>query len=325
MTTSNGTLRVKDLTTRFDTLAGRINAVDGVSFDLPAGGSLGIVGESGCGKSVTAQSVMRIVPEPPGRIASGAILYKGRDLVGLPEKEMEKIRGNKIAMVYQEPMTSLNPAFTIGNQVGEVLRFHKGMTKKAAGRAAAEVLSNVGIPEPHRRIHDYPHQLSGGMRQRVIIAMAIACDPDILIADEPTTAIDVTIQAQILDLLSSLKARVGMSLLLISHDLGVVANMVKHVIVMYAGSVVETAGVEALFGNPRHPYTKGLFSCIPRIGERVETLNEIAGTVPNLLSLPEGCKFSNRCSQKMDICTEKRPELYQAGENHYSRCWLEKV
>jgi oligopeptide/dipeptide ABC transporter ATP-binding protein len=320
-----GQLVVEDLHTHFYTLAGEVKAVDGVSFELPRGESLGIVGESGCGKSVTAQSVMRIVPDPPGKVASGSIRFKGRELLTLSEAEMNKIRGNQIAMVYQEPMTSLNPAFTIGNQVGEVFRFHKGLPKKEAEQRAAEALRMVGIPDPHKRLLDYPHQLSGGMRQRVIIAMAIACDPDILIADEPTTAIDVTIQAQILDLILSLKERLGMSLMLITHDLGVVANIVKRVMVMYAGSVVETAGVEEIFSNPRHPYTRGLFTCIPRIGNRVKSLNEISGTVPNLLSLPRGCKFSNRCQEVMDICREQRPPLFKTGEDHHSRCWLEKA
>lgn len=324
MTIGSGQLTVKDLRTHFYTLAGEVKAVDGISFDLPGGDSVGIVGESGCGKSVTAQSIMRIVPHPPGKVVSGSITFNGTDLLALPDGEMDRIRGNQIAMVYQEPMTSLNPAFTIGNQVGEVFRFHKGLSRKQAAQRAAEVLSQVGIPDPHRRILDYPHQLSGGMRQRVIIAMAIACEPAILIADEPTTAIDVTIQAQILDLILSLKERIGMSLLLISHNLGVVANIVKNVIVMYAGSIVEMAGVEEIFANPRHPYTKGLFTCIPRMGKRMQTLYEIAGTVPNLLALPKGCKFANRCPEVMDICLNERPSLYKIGEAHYSRCWLEK-
>jgi len=324
VTIGSGQLTVKDLRTHFYTLAGEVKAVDGISFDLPGGDSVGIVGESGCGKSVTAQSIMRIVPHPPGKVVSGSITFNGTDLLALPDGEMDRIRGNQIAMVYQEPMTSLNPAFTIGNQVGEVFRFHKGLSRKQAAQRAAEVLSQVGIPDPHRRILDYPHQLSGGMRQRVIIAMAIACEPAILIADEPTTAIDVTIQAQILDLILSLKERIGMSLLLISHNLGVVANIVKNVIVMYAGSIVEMAGVEEIFANPRHPYTKGLFTCIPRMGKRMQTLYEIAGTVPNLLALPKGCKFANRCPEVMDICLNERPSLYKIGEAHYSRCWLEK-
>ncbi len=324
MSITSGQLKVKDLRTHFYTLAGEVKAVDGVSFDLPGGDSLGIVGESGCGKSVTAQSIMRIVPHPPGKVVSGSITFNNTDLLALSDAQMDKIRGNQIAMVYQEPMTSLNPAFTIGNQVGEVFRFHKGLSRKEAGQRAAEVLAQVGIPDPHRRILDYPHQLSGGMRQRVIIAMAIACEPAVLIADEPTTAIDVTIQAQILDLILSLKERIGMSLLLISHNLGVVANIVKKVIVMYAGSIVEMAGVEEIFADPRHPYTRGLFTCIPRMGKRMKTLPEIAGTVPNLLALPKGCKFANRCPQVTDICRNDRPPLYEISGAHYSRCWLEK-
>lgn len=299
-----------------------MRAVDGVSFDLAPGETLGLVGESGCGKSVTALSIMRILPEPAGRIAGGSILFRGKDLTVLPEKEMEKVRGEKIAMVYQEPMTALNPAFTIGDQLGEVFRFHQGAGKREALRRAADLLQQVGIPSPGSRIKDYPHQLSGGMRQRVVIAMAMACNPEVLIADEPVTALDVTIQAQILDLILNLRSRLGMSLILISHDLGVVANMVKRVIVMYAGRIVESAAVREIFRSPLHPYTRGLFQSIPRIGHRVEKLPEIPGSVPNLLNLPAGCKFANRCPEVMGRCRTEEPPLFAAMEGHLSRCWL---
>lgn len=314
-------LAVRDLQTRFFTLNGVIRAVDGVSFELAAGETLGLVGESGCGKSVTALSIMRILPEPAGRITAGSISFRGQDLAALPEKKMEEIRGNKIAMVYQEPMTALNPAFTVGDQLGEVFRFHQKSGKREAGRKAVELLDLVGIPSPASRARDYPHQLSGGMRQRAVVAMAIACNPELLIADEPVTALDVTIQAQILDLLLSLRSRLSMSLILISHDLGVVANMVKRVIVMYAGRIVETGGVEEIFRSPLHPYTRGLFQSIPRIGRRVEKLPEIPGSVPNLLHLPAGCKFVNRCSEVQDRCAQEEPDLFPAGTGRFNRCW----
>ena len=315
-------LRIRDLRTYFFTLSGIVRAVDGISFDLAPGETLGLVGESGCGKSVTALSIMRILPEPAGRIAEGSILFRGKELTGLPEKEMEKIRGEKIAMVYQEPMTALNPAFTIGDQLGEVFRFHQGLGKREALEKAAHLLDQVGMPSPASRIKDYPHQLSGGMRQRAVIAMAMACNPEILIADEPVTALDVTIQAQILDLILKLRSRMGMSLILISHDLGVVANMVKRVIVMYAGRIVESAGVGEVFRSPLHPYTRGLFQSIPRIGRRVDTLPEVPGSVPNLLNLPAGCKFANRCPEAMDRCRMEEPHLFEPGRDHFSRCWL---
>ncbi|NWF53857.1 MAG: ABC transporter ATP-binding protein [Syntrophaceae bacterium] len=315
-------LQVRDLRTHFFTLAGVVRAVDGVSFDLAPGETLGLVGESGCGKSVTALSIMRILPEPAGRIVGGSIRFRDRELTTLPEKAMEKIRGEKIAMVYQEPMTALNPAFTIGDQLGEVFRFHQGLERRQALERAADLLQQVGIPSPKTRVRDYPHQLSGGMRQRAVIAMAMACNPEILIADEPVTALDVTIQAQILDLILNLRSRLGMSLILISHDLGVVANMVERVIVMYAGRMVESAGVEEIFRFPLHPYTRGLFQSIPRIGRRVENLPEIPGSVPNLLNLPAGCKFANRCPEVMDRCRREEPPLFRAGEDHESRCWL---
>jgi len=312
------------LQTFFFTLNGVVRAVDGVSFDLAPGETLGLVGESGCGKSMTALSIMRILPEPAGRIAGGSILFRGKELTTLPEKEMERIRGEKIAMVYQEPMTALNPAFTIGDQLGEVFRFHQGVKKREALDRAADLLQQVGIPSPTSRINDYPHHLSGGMRQRVIIAMAMACNPEVLIADEPVTALDVTIQAQILDLILNLRSRLGMSLILISHDLGVVANMVKRVIVMYAGRIVESADVREIFRSPLHPYTRGLFQSIPRIGRRVDTLPEIPGSVPNLLDLPAGCRFATRCPEVMDRCRREEPLLFEAGEGHFSRCWVQE-
>jgi len=315
-------LQIRDLRTSIFTLSGVVKAVDGISFDLAPGETLGLVGESGCGKSVTALSIMKILPEPAGRIAGGSILFRGKELTTLPEKEMEKIRGEKIAMVYQEPMTALNPAFTIGDQLGEVFRFHQGLSKREAIDRAADLLQQVGIPSPASRVKDYPHQLSGGMRQRAVIAMAMACNPEVLIADEPVTALDVTIQAQILDLILNLRSRLGMSLILISHDLGVVANMVKRVIVMYAGRIVESAEVREIFRSPLHPYTRGLFQSIPRIGRRVETLPEIPGSVPNLLNLPAGCKFANRCPEVMDRCRTEEPALFAAGQEHFSRCWL---
>jgi oligopeptide/dipeptide ABC transporter ATP-binding protein len=315
-------LQIRDLRTYFFTLSGIVRAVDGISFDLAPGETLGLVGESGCGKSVTALSIMRILPEPAGRIAGGSILFRGKELTALPEKEMEKIRGEKIAMVYQEPMTALNPAFTIGDQLGEVFRFHQGLGKREALQKAVDLLQQVGIPSPGTRVKDYPHQLSGGMRQRAVIAMAMACNPEILIADEPVTALDVTIQAQILDLILNLRSRMGMTLILISHDLGVVANMVKRVIVMYAGRIVESAGVQEVFRSPLHPYTRGLFQSIPRIGRRVDNLPEIPGSVPNLLNLSAGCKFANRCPEVMDRCRAEEPPLFAAGDGHFSRCWL---
>jgi peptide/nickel transport system ATP-binding protein/oligopeptide transport system ATP-binding protein len=315
-------LRVQNLQTNFHTLLGLIRAVDRVSFDLMPGERLGIVGESGCGKSVTAQSIMRIVPEPPGCIDGGHIYFGQQDLLALENREMNSIRGNHISMIYQEPMTALNSAYTIGDQVGEVLRYHKGLNKRQAMARTVEMFMEVGIPSPERRVGDYPHQLSGGMRQRVLIAMAIICRPDILIADEPTTALDVTIQSQILELIIHLKEQINTSLILITHDLGVVANMVDRVIVMYAGVIVEMGEVSEIFHQPAHPYTRGLFECIPRLGKRMPRLNEIAGVVPSLLNLPPGCRYSNRCNDRKDICLEREPELNEVRPGHFCRCWL---
>jgi peptide/nickel transport system ATP-binding protein len=299
-------LEIKELVTEFRTERGTVRAVDGVSFAIPARGTLGVVGESGCGKSVTALSIMRLVAAP-GRIAGGAITYAGQDLLRLPVEDMRKIRGNRIAMIFQEPMTSLNPVFTVGDQVGEAVRIHQRKDRRAARAAAIEMFELVGIPA--QRIDAYPHQLSGGMRQRVMIAMALACRPDLLIADEPTTALDVTIQAQILELLASLQKELGMSILLITHDLGVVAETCSEVIVMYAGRIVEQAPAATLFATPHHHYTAGLVRSVPALGSSHERLQEIPGMVPSLHALPTGCKFAGRCPAVQDRCREVEPEL----------------
>jgi len=316
-------LEIRDLVTEFRTDQGTVRAVDGVSFEIPPRGTLGVVGESGCGKSVTALSIMRLVASPPGRIASGQIRYGGKDLLALPEAEMRAIRGNRIAMIFQEPMTSLNPVFTAGDQVGEAVRLHQKKSRKEARQIAIEMFRLVGIPSPEERIDAYPHQLSGGMRQRVMIAMALACKPDLLIADEPTTALDVTIQAQILDLLRSLQAELGMSILLITHDLGVVAETCDDVVVMYAGRVVERARAVDLFAGPRHHYTAGLLRSVPSYGDGAATgpsepgarrrLVEIKGMVPSLNALPRGCKFVDRCPAAQARCHAEEPALVRIG------------
>ncbi len=310
-------LEVRDLVTEFRTETGTVRAVDGVSFEIPARGTLGVVGESGCGKSVTALSIMRLVTSPPGRIASGSIRYAGKDLLALSAPEMRAIRGNRIAMIFQEPMTSLNPVFTIGDQIGEAVQLHQKKSRREARAVALEMLGLVGIPSPEERIDAYPHQLSGGMRQRVMIAMALACKPDLLIADEPTTALDVTIQAQILDLLRQLQRDLGMSILLITHDLGVVAETCDEVVVMYAGRVVERAPTEALFAGPRHHYTAGLLRSVPT-GTH-ERLQEIPGMVPALDALPAGCKFVDRCPRAEAKCRDEEPALVALGASHV-RC-----
>jgi peptide/nickel transport system ATP-binding protein len=319
-------LEIKDLKTYFFTYEGVAKAVDGVSYQLAKGEPLGVVGESGCGKSVTALSVLRLIPVPPGRIVGGQILFKGKNLLEFTEDEMRKIRGNRISMIFQEPMTSLNPVFTVGNQVQETFQLHQGLSKKEALEKSIEMLRLVNIPSPERAVERYPHELSGGMRQRVMIAMALACNPEILIADEPTTALDVTIQAQILDLMNKLKEELGMAIILITHNLGVIAETVRRVIVMYAGKIVEEAKTKTLFENPQHPYTMGLLKSIPILGDKIRRgkvrLNEIPGVVPSLYELPPGCKFSTRCSFTMDICREKEPELKEIGEGHFSSCWL---
>ena len=318
-------LEVKGLQTVFFTSSGLFRAVDDLSFDVRRGETLAIVGESGCGKSVSALSIMRLVPSPPGRIVGGSILLEGRDLLGLDEAEMRKIRGNRISMIFQEPMTSLNPVIRIGDQISEAVRLHRTMTAREAWNQAVEMLRLVRIPEPKRRAEEYPHQLSGGMRQRAMIAMALACRPALLIADEPTTALDVTIQAQILALVLDLQKELGMGLILITHDLGVVAQTAQRVIVMYAGKKVEEADVETLFANPRHPYTRGLMASIPAVPtgqvKAEARLAEIPGTVPSLTSLPEGCAFAPRCSLAVERCRQEYPPLQQFGSNHLAACW----
>jgi len=315
-------LEVKNLTTSFFTGEGVFNAVDGVSFAIHQGETLAIVGESGCGKSVTNLSLMRLIPWPPGKITGGEVLLEGEDLLSLPEEEMQKVRGNRISMIFQEPMTSLNPVLKVGFQIMEALQLHQGLSKTDARERAVEMLKLVGIPEPQRRADEYPHQMSGGMRQRVMIAMALACNPKLLIADEPTTALDVTIQAQILDLMRKLQQEIGMAILLITHDMGVVAEMAERVIVMYAGRFVEEGGVEEIFDNPLHPYTAGLLNSIPRLDGSAQRLNVIPGTVPNPWALPVGCKFHPRCSQCMQRCREEEPPLFDLGPERKVRCWL---
>ena len=314
-------LEVKHLSTSFFTDKGEIRSVEDVSFTIQAGETLALVGESGCGKSVTAFSIMRLV-DHPGRIVSGEILFKGQNLLDLPESEMRKIRGKSIGMIFQEPMTSLNPVFTIGDQIGEALHIHTDLTDGEIRKEVLKLLEKVRIPSPERRIDQYPHEMSGGMKQRVMIAMALACKPDLLIADEPTTALDVTIQAQILDLLKSLQDEMGMAILLITHNLGVVAQFSRDVIVMYASKIAERANVEQLFNNPSHPYTKALLNSLPRPGERGKRLESIKGTVPSPLQYPQGCHFSTRCLEVLAHCAEKPPPLVQIGDGHETSCWL---
>jgi peptide/nickel transport system ATP-binding protein len=318
-------LDVKGLRTVFFTNSGLFRAVDDVSFSVRRGETLAIVGESGCGKSVTALSVMRLVPDPPGRIVSGSIMLEGTDLLSLDESEMRAIRGNRISMIFQEPMTSLNPVMRIGDQITEAVRLHRQMSRKEATAKAVEMLRLVKIPEPERRAQEYPHQLSGGMRQRAMIAMALACRPALLIADEPTTALDVTIQAQILALILELQKELGMGLVLITHDLGVVAQTAQRVVVMYAGRKVEEADVETLFASPRHPYTRGLMASIPSLPSLSTNadarLVEIPGMVPSLTNLPKGCAFAPRCGLALARCREEYPPLQAWGENHLAACW----
>ncbi|HXZ37726.1 MAG TPA: ABC transporter ATP-binding protein [Thermodesulfobacteriota bacterium] len=317
-------LTIRNLHTYFFTDEGVAKAVDGVDLELKEGGTLGVVGESGCGKSVTALSVMRLIPDPPGKITQGEILFAGTNLLDLSEAEMRKIRGRSISMIFQEPMTSLNPVFQIGDQISEVLRLHEGLSRREAWDRSIEMLKLVGIPSPERRVQEYPHQLSGGMRQRAMIAMALACSPKLMIADEPTTALDVTIQAQILELINRLQREKGMSVILITHNLGVIAETAQKVAVMYAGRIVEYAEVKPIFGNPMHPYTQGLLKSIPRLDEdhaRKARLEAIPGLVPSLLELPKGCKFSNRCKYVFEKCGEE-PQLIEAEPGHLVRCWL---
>ena len=328
MTATERVLEVDNLQTFFYTRAGLAKAVDGVSFTLDRGRTLAIVGKSGCGKSVTALSLMRLVANPPGRIVGGSVRLDGVDLIGLDETAMRGIRGNHISMIFQEPMTSLNPVMTIGRQIGEALLLHQGMSQKAALTRAVEMLQLVGIPEPQQRAKEYPHQLSGGMRQRAMIAMALACNPKVLIADEPTSALDVTIQAQILDLIGKLQRELGTAVILITHDLGVVAETAERVIVMYAGRKVEEAKVDDLFAQPLHPYTRGLMNSIPRLalmrreaGPRVERLQEIPGIVPALSNLPKACTFAPRCAFADEKCRGEYPPYEEKKPDHWAACW----
>jgi oligopeptide/dipeptide ABC transporter ATP-binding protein len=318
---SGPVLEVRDLKTWFHTDDGVVRAVDGVSFDVHPGETLAVVGESGSGKSVTSLSILRLVPRPPGRYEGGTIRFQGRDLLTLPEAEMRSLRGKAISMIFQEPMTSLNPVYTCGDQIAEAVRVHDGADRRTARARSIDMLRLVGIPSPEQRVDEYPHQMSGGMRQRVMIAMALACRPAILIADEPTTALDVTIQAQILDLLERLQAELGMSVLLVTHDLGVVAETADRVAVMYAGQVVEYAGVEAVFARPLHPYTAGLLASRPRLDETRERLPVIPGSVPNPARFPAGCRFHPRCPIAEERCAREEPPLVVVAEGHPARCW----
>jgi oligopeptide/dipeptide ABC transporter ATP-binding protein len=321
----NPLLEIRSLTTWFFTEDGVVRAVEDVNLEILPGEIVSLVGESGCGKSVTGLSLLRLIPIPPGKILKGELLFEGRDLLGLEEKEMEKVRGNDISMIFQEPMTSLNPVFTIGDQIMEALQLHQNLDKKEARKKAIEMLDRVRIPSPEVRIDSYPHQLSGGMRQRAMIAMALSCQPKLLIADEPTTALDVTIQAQVLRLLKEIQREMGMSVMLITHDLGVVSEIADRVAVMYAGRIVESGPIEAIFSEMRHPYTRGLLESIPQLEEKRKRLNAIPGQVPNPMNLPGGCKFHPRCHLMIDDCKKEEPPLFQVNENHFSRCirWKE--
>jgi oligopeptide/dipeptide ABC transporter ATP-binding protein len=315
-------LNIRNLKTYFDVRRSVLKAVDDVSLSIETGKTLGLVGESGCGKSVTAASIMGLVPMPPGRIAGGEVLFEGVDLLQLPESKMKKIRGNRISMIFQEPMTSLNPVFTVGDQVAEVIRLHQGLSRRETRNKVIEMFYLVGIPAAELRITDYPHQMSGGMRQRVVIAMALACNPKLMIADEPTTALDVTIQAQILDLMNKLKEEAGASILFITHDLGVIAEMAQNVSVMYAGKVMEEADVDTLFSEPKHPYTVGLMSSIPALGQEKKRrrLSTIPGVVPSLFKLSEGCLFNERCTEVREECRIIEPPIINLGNGHMVRC-----
>ena len=325
MDNSKPLLEVKGLKTYFYTEDGVVRAVDGVNFEVYPGEVLGLVGESGCGKSVTSLSIMRLISKP-GRVDAGEILLDGENLLDLPEDEMIKVRGNRISMIFQQPQTALNPVFRVGDQLSEVLSVHQDLGREAGRKRAVALLKMVGVPDPERRVDAYPHELSGGMAQRVMIAMALACVPELLIADEPTTALDVTIQAQILDLMRDLRRDMGTSVILITHDLGVVAEMAERVAVMYAGEIVEQTDVNSLFDEPLHPYTQGLIGSIPVLGEMKEKLDVIPGSVPNLINLPPGCRFAPRCQARLKyactICAEVKPELEEVKPGHHVRCWL---
>jgi oligopeptide transport system ATP-binding protein len=316
-------LRVENLTTRFYTDDGIIPAVEEVSFEVGQGETLGIVGESGCGKSITSLSIMRLLPYAC-RVANGRILFNGEDLLKKSTSEMRKIRGNEISMIFQEPMTSLNPVYPIGEQIAEAIRLHQGLKPREALEKALEIIKMVGIPLPERRINEYPHQLSGGMCQRVMIAMALSCRPKLLIADEPTTALDVTIQAQILQLMDDMKQKLGMSIIFITHNLGVIAEMAQRIIVMYAGKIVEESPTELFFRQPLHPYSEGLMLSMPYLVKGEQPLHMIPGNVPSFLNMPTGCRFHPRCPYRRDICIRQEPQLEQAGRNRRVRCWLKK-
>ncbi len=314
-------LQVKNLSTSFDVESGEVRAVNGISFDLEKGKVLGIVGESGSGKSVTAYSIMRILVEP-GRIKGGEILFNGEDITKYDSKQMRAFRGKKISIIFQDPMTSLNPVYTIGNQLREAILLHTDRNREQANARALEMLQLVGVNEPEKRLKQYPHELSGGMRQRVMIAMALACEPDILIADEPTTALDVTIQAQILELMQDLQKKMGMSIIMITHDLGVIADMCDEIIVMYAGRICERGTADEIFYNPRHEYTKGLMRSIPRLDSKNKKLIPIAGSPVDLTNMPKGCAFASRCDRAMKICLEQLPEEYPINDHHMASCWM---
>ena len=318
----NVLLSIQDLSVHFFTDRGVVPSVNRVSYEIFEGETLGLVGESGCGKSVTAHSIIRLIPQPPGKIVNGKIMFRGEDLTTISNQRMREIRGNEIAMIFQEPMTSLNPVFTIGDQITEAITLHTEIEFNEARHLAVAMLKKVGIPSPEIRIDEYPHQMSGGMKQRVMIAMALSCNPALLIADEPTTALDVTIQAQILDLISELQQDSKMSVLMITHDLAVVAEVCDRVVVMYGSRIVEIAKVEDLFSNPKHPYTQGLFSSIPDVEEDRQRLTPIPGFVPNPMNFPTGCKFNNRCPHKTEICSTVEPELQSVNEGHYVSCHL---
>ena len=316
-------LEVKHLRTEFfSSKKSSVTAVDDVSFDIKKGEIVGLVGESGCGKSVTSLSIMQLLKDTPGKITNGEVIFQGHNLLDASKKEMLDIRGDKMSMIFQEPMSSLNPSMRIDKQMIEGIRLHTPLTKAEARKKAADILSQVGIPDPQRVLKNYPHQLSGGMSQRVMIAMAMSCEPDLLIADEPTTALDVTIQAQILELMKKIQQDKGMSILLITHDLGVVAEMCSRVIVMYAGKIVEEAPVEILFANPTHPYTQGLIASVPKLGSGVKVLPSIPGSVPDLSAMPKGCRFAPRCKYATEKCHQEQPELLSVGEQQKCRCWL---
>jgi len=313
-------LTIEDLKINFNMLVGSVQAVDGVSFHINQGETLGVVGESGCGKSVSAMSLLQLIPMPPGELVSGRAMFEGQDLFKLSKEEIRKVRGNRISMIFQEPMTSLNPVFTIGNQICETILLHQGLKQKEAEEKAVEMLGLVGIPEPARRLHDYPHQLSGGMRQRVMIAMALTCNPALLIADEPTTALDVTVQAQILELMLDLQKKINMSIMMITHDLGVIAETADRVIVMYCGKIVESGDVRTIFHDPLHPYTCQLMESVPQLDSDQGRLQEIPGTVPSLHNLPVGCDFNPRCGRAVAECRLKKPSLVEVKPGHIVAC-----